>query len=66
MKLTNPYTLESLIDNLDERGMLVINVLIGQQAMKLLAKDKVKDIPTSNILLPNASDFGKISLPATS
>lgn len=33
------YTLENLIEGLDNRGLLVLNVLIGQQAMKLLSKE---------------------------
>lgn len=37
-------TLENLIENLDHRGVLVFQVLLGQQCMKLLSQQKVKDI----------------------
>ena len=33
-------TIESLISNLDERGVLVFQVLLGQQAIALLNKKK--------------------------
>lgn len=59
----NPYTLESLIEGLDERGLLVLNVLIGQQAMKLLSVKHTKDVTKPSVLKPNAEDSGKISLP---
>lgn len=50
----NPYTLEKLIEGLDSRGMLVLQVLLGQHAMNLLAKDKVKEVTgtSGKILLP--------------
>lgn len=60
---TNPYTLESLISNLDNRGMLVILVLLGQHAMSLLEKEKVKEV--KGTLLPpdilNAEDIRTLS-----
>lgn len=37
-------TLESLIEALDERGCLVFQVLLGQQAMALLSKDHVQKV----------------------
>jgi len=61
----SPYTLESLINGLDQRGMLVLMVLLGEHAMQLLQKDKIKEV-TKNLVLPNAEDIGKTSLPATS
>jgi len=33
-------TLEELIEDLDQRGLLVLTILLGQQAMKLLTEDK--------------------------
>lgn len=50
-KPINPITLESLIEDLDHRGLLVLQVLLGQQAMKLLTEDKIKE-KTSNIINP--------------
>jgi hypothetical protein len=41
--VVNPITLESLIEDLDSRGLLVLQILLGQQAMKILTEDKVKD-----------------------
>lgn len=56
-KSLDPYTLESLIEGLDERGMLVLQVLLGQQAMSLLSKDKIKEVTKasvdSNLILPS-------------
>lgn len=40
IKPINPITLESLIEDLDQRGLLVLQILLGQQAMKLLTEDK--------------------------
>ena len=45
----NPISLESLIEDLDNRGLLVLQVLLGQQAMKLLTETTIKD-KTSPIL----------------
>lgn len=42
-------TLESLIEDLDHRGILVLMVLLGQQSMKLLTKKTIED-KTSKIL----------------
>ena len=42
-KPINPITLESLIEDLDSRGLLVLQVLLGQQAMKILSEDITKD-----------------------
>lgn len=41
-KPINPVTLEGLIEDLDQRGLLVLQVLLGQQAMKLLSETKTK------------------------
>lgn len=55
---TKPGTLEDLIEGLDKRGILVLQILIGQQAMKLLSEDKPKEVKkTSSLLLPNAQDI---------
>ena len=51
-KPINPITLESLIEDLDDRGLLVLQVLLGQQAMKILTEAKIKE-KTSSILDPN-------------
>lgn len=48
---TNAYTLESLIQGLDNRGMLVLLVLLGQHAMELLTKEKTKEV-TKGLTLP--------------
>ena len=50
-KPINPITLESLIEDLDDRGLLVLQVLLGQQAMKILTETKIKE-KTSSILDP--------------
>lgn len=52
-KPINPMTLESLIEDLDDRGLLVLQVLLGQQAMKILTEDKIKE-KTSKILDPSS------------
>jgi hypothetical protein len=62
MKLPKEHTLEGLIDGLDQRGLLVLQVLLGQQAMKLLTLDKIKE-KTSTILDTNASNIRTISIP---
>lgn len=51
-------TLERLIEDLDQRGILVLQVLLGQQAMKLLTVDTIKD-KTSSILVPSTNDITK-------
>ena len=58
-------TLEDLIENLDQRGLLVLQVLLGQQAMKILTLETIKD-KTSTILDSNASNIRKISKSTTS
>lgn len=62
----NPYTLESLIEGLDERGLLVLQVLMGQQAMKLLSVLHTKEVTKPSVIKPNAQDSGPIGLPTTS
>lgn len=48
-------TLEDLIEGLDQRGLLVLQVLLGQQAMKVLSeKHENKVIP--KVLLPKDGD----------
>jgi len=50
MSSPNPYTLEKLINSLDQRGLLILNVLIGQRAIEILAEDtKVKPTKQSMI-----------------
>lgn len=57
LKPNNPYTLESLIEGLDERGLLVLNVLIGQQAMKILADKHTKDVTKPSVLKPDIAEL---------
>jgi hypothetical protein len=59
-KPINPITLESLIEDLDQRGLLVLQVLLGQQAMKLLTEDKIKE-KTSTILDPSSNKIKVLS-----
>jgi hypothetical protein len=60
--MSNESTLEALIEGLDQRGILVFQVLLGQQAMKLLSKDIPKDKVKSKILVPNnASNLRTLS-----
>jgi hypothetical protein len=48
-------TLEQIVENLDNRGLMVLQVLLGQQAMKLLEKEKTKEVlAKKKILLANA------------
>ena len=54
-KPINPITLESLIEDLDDRGLLVLQVLLGQQAMKILTEAKIKE-KTSSILDPSTKN----------
>ena len=37
-------TLEDLINNLDQRGLLVLQVLVGQRAMALLSEKHVASV----------------------
>lgn len=60
MKISNkssPYTLESLIEGLDLRGLVVLQVLLGQQAMKVLSEEHEKKVTgttsSSKLTLPN-------------
>lgn len=62
IKLPKSNTLEGLIDNLDQRGLLVLQILLGQQAMKILTLEKVKE-KTSTILDTNAQNIRTISKP---
>lgn len=52
----NPQTLEALIGNLDQRGILVLLVLLGQQAMQELSKKHVAEVTKPTILKPTGSD----------
>jgi hypothetical protein len=42
--LPKEATLENLIEDLDTRGLLVLQVLLGQKAMELLALEKINTI----------------------
>lgn len=60
-------TVEELIENLDNRGLLVFQILLGQQAMKLLTEEKEKEVTkTSRILSPDAENIRTISIPTQS
>ena len=50
-------TLEQLIDNLDDRGLLVVQVLLGQQSMKLLSKKHVDQVTKPKVLKPSAESY---------
>lgn len=51
-------TLEKIVEGLDNRGLMVLQVLLGQQAMKLLTEAKTKELSTkSNILVPGMSNI---------
>lgn len=45
-------TLEELISNLDERGVLVLSVLVGQRSMELLSKKHVDTVTKPNVIKP--------------
>lgn len=47
-------TLENVIEGLDQRGLLVFQILIGQQAMKLLSEKHIKDVTKPSVLKPDA------------
>jgi len=47
-------TLEGLIDGLDNRGLLVFQILLGQQAMKVLTAEKIKEVK-SKVITPEES-----------
>lgn len=52
--LRQANTLESLIEGLDQRGLLVLQVLLGQQAMKLLSDKHTKEVTKPSVIKPNA------------
>jgi len=56
LSISNSNTLENLIENLDQRGLLVLQVLVGQQAMKLLSEKHIKEVTKPSILKPGLSD----------
>ena len=47
-------TVENIIEGLDQRGLLVFQVLLGQQAMKLLSEKHIKAVTKPSILKPDA------------
>lgn len=47
-------TLESVIEGLDQRGLLVFQILIGQQAMKLLSEKHINEITKPSVVKPDA------------
>lgn len=61
-KSNDPYTLEALIEGLDDRGLLVLQVLLGQQAIKLLSERHIKQITKPTVIKPDAEDTGTPSL----
>lgn len=48
-------TVEQLIDGLDQRGLLVFQVLLGQQAMKLLSEKHENDVIKPKVLKPDGN-----------
>lgn len=48
-KIKQAQTVESLIEGLDQRGLLVFLILLGQQAMKILSEDHVKKVTSGGI-----------------
>ena len=54
IKYPKESTVEGLIEGLDQRGLLVFLVLLGQQSMKLLSEENTKKvIKNPNILIPS-------------
>lgn len=51
MKVNKVATLESLIEGLDQRGLLVLSVLLGQQAMKILSEEHEKKVLPKHIIV---------------
>lgn len=50
-------SLEQLINNLDERGILVLQVLVGQRCMELLSKKHIATVTKPSVLKPQGSDL---------
>ncbi len=48
--LQSVQTVERLIEDLDQRGLLVFLVLLGQQSMKLLSEEHITKITKPSIL----------------
>jgi hypothetical protein len=46
-------TLETLISNLDQRGVLVLLVLLGQQAMSVLSQKHIEKVTKPSVLKPD-------------
>ena len=53
--LKQANTLEALIEGLDQRGILVLQVLLGQQAMKLLSTKHVETVTKPKVLKPDGN-----------
>lgn len=45
-------SLEDLINNLDQRGILVLQVLVGQRAMAILSEKHINDVTKPSVLKP--------------
>ena len=54
---TRNQTLEGLIESLDQRGILVLLVLLGQQAMTILSQKHVAEVTKTNVLKPKGYDL---------
>lgn len=61
--LKRDQTLESLIEGLDQRGLLVLQVLIGQQAMKLLSETHIPKVTGILNAKTIRSNEGQIQIP---
>ena len=64
-RINKESTIEDLINNLDQRGLLVFYVLLGQRAMQVLSEDKTKEalstkIPSKLLLPSNDNVVNKI------
>jgi hypothetical protein len=55
--LPKENTLEGLIENLDQRGVLILLVLLGQQAMKVLSQEHIAKVTKPSILKPEGPDL---------
>lgn len=51
LSLPEETTLEKLIEGLDQRGLLIFQILLGKQAMSLLEKEKTKEVLPKNIIV---------------
>lgn len=53
--LRQANTLEALIEGLDQRGCLVLQVLLGQRAMQLLSQKHIETVTKPKVLKPDGN-----------